>query len=84
MFKKICLHLPHFCSPSIFLNSITRQQLIGKVKIEDLLSTDLALKIAAIREKFEETGIQLSEKLILQIIEINIIQWIKLINKTFY
>jgi 8-oxo-dGTP pyrophosphatase MutT (NUDIX family) len=44
------------------------------VKNEDLLSTDLALKIAAIREKFEETGIQLSEKLILQIIEINIIQ----------
>jgi ADP-ribose pyrophosphatase YjhB (NUDIX family) len=41
------------------LNSITRKQLTGKVKIEHLLSTDLALKIAAIRETFEETGIQL-------------------------
>jgi ADP-ribose pyrophosphatase YjhB (NUDIX family) len=28
------------------------------VKNEDLLSTDLALKIAAIRETFEETGIK--------------------------
>jgi hypothetical protein len=43
----------------LFLNSITRQQLIEKVKNEHLLSTHLALKIAAIREKFEETGIVL-------------------------
>jgi hypothetical protein len=60
----LLINLYDFCSPSLFLNSITRRQLIEKVKNEDLLSTDLALKIAAIREKFEETGIQLSEKYI--------------------
>jgi 8-oxo-dGTP pyrophosphatase MutT (NUDIX family) len=34
------------------------------VKNEDLLSTDLVLKIAAIRETVEETGIELSKKYI--------------------
>jgi 8-oxo-dGTP pyrophosphatase MutT (NUDIX family) len=42
------------------------------VKNEDLLSTDLALKIAAIKEIFEETGIELREKIIKMDFAINL------------